>query len=118
METNSVKELKVCAKCYGDPQPIKNFCKNAMSSDGLHSWCKDCMRAEMQKRRGRKARHKDPVFVSPVVEKEKPFEAECDTGDIRGTKLWSNRHFVSGDGGYQHYIENLQPQQPLPSYTL
>ena len=40
------------------------------------------------------------------------------TGDIRGTKLWHNRHFLSGDGGYQHYLSNVQPQQPLPSYTL
>lgn len=36
--------LKICTKCK-IPKSIANFWKNKTNKDGLHLWCKDCLRA-------------------------------------------------------------------------
>ena len=44
---------KQCNRCKKD-KPLSEFSKDTWSTDGLHNWCKDCMKAY------RKQRHNDP----------------------------------------------------------
>ena len=36
-----------------------------------------------------------------------PIELDCYGGNYMETKLYKNRTFVSGDGGYQEYIDKI-----------
>ncbi len=42
--TSPVK-TKICVKCKQE-KPVLDFHKNARSSDGLHSYCKECNKAQ------------------------------------------------------------------------
>lgn len=37
-------ETKICGKC-GNELSIDNFHKNKSTKDGLHNYCKDCMKS-------------------------------------------------------------------------
>jgi hypothetical protein len=38
-------KTKICVRCK-EVKPISEFHKNSRSSDGLHSYCKDCNKAK------------------------------------------------------------------------
>ena len=111
--------MKTCKKCGGDPQPKENFYRATKNKDGMQHNCKKCQIVARRRRREYMAPIKNAaVKLAPMAEAANHYEAACDTGDIRGTKMWQNRHFVSGDGGYRHYIDNPKQRLPLPTYAL
>lgn len=78
--------MKRCSKCRAT-RPLSSFYPNPRYKDGLHCWCKACLRAykrthpenpvkcRLRQRRWR-ARHRDRIRAEAAQEKEMQRKAE------------------------------------------
>ena len=57
--TQKNEQKKTCTKC-GVEQAMDDFYRNASYADGLHSWCKACVKANvLQWKKDNKDRHNE-----------------------------------------------------------
>lgn len=95
-------KTKVCRKC-GKTLPISDFHKNKKSSDGLHSYCKECHKEyNLEYNRSNWRKKKDeahkllPVFTNPELSRFQPREllAELKARGYEWEKMYAPRQEV------------------------
>lgn len=101
-------ELKKCTECYKE-KPYSEFYKNATTKDKKQKWCKTCIDNRIRELRKQKSQSVDDVAKerNGRFRSLPPIDADCYHGDHTKTKMYQNRHFTSGDGGYQDYINEI-----------
>ena len=66
-------ETKICGKC-GKELSIDNFHKNKSTKDGLHNYCKDCMKSYKTSKKSNVGGVLTKVYANPDLVKFKPRE--------------------------------------------
>ena len=101
-------ETKYCRQCHKN-MPLKHFHKSKKTKDGHQSQCKYCLSDKRKTHPPNVAKN-----IETLVEARKlmenlcpPIFVNCDYEDYTKTKLYQNRFFVAGDGGYQEYIDKI-----------
>lgn len=101
-------ETKTCSKCHKEKH-LKHFVKHKHTKDGHNSWCRLCGSQLMRERR--EALRQSPNEIAAAEAKRQallaPMEMDCYHGDYTKTHLYINQRFISGDGGYQEYIDKI-----------
>lgn len=80
--------MKVCRKCGVEKIPTA-FTPNPKLKDGLHSWCKECMKSYW-----RKKYHNDKEFRERRVARVRKWEKD------------NSEHFKEWYRGYQRVYQN------------
>jgi len=84
-------KTKQCTKCHLE-RGLSEFGSRAASKNGKESMCRYCI---------------NKLQVEKYTQRFKyvrMIDFPCKFGDFRKTNLWLTQLFVSGDGGYQEYI--------------
>ncbi|WJN63238.1 endonuclease [Streptomyces phage phiScoe45] len=94
--------MKTCTRCTVD-KPVTEYHKSAKAHDGLHSWCKACVkvrRAEWRKANPERTKQKDTAWKAANAERVKEHKLKSTYGLTPAEReaLGHNCH-ICGAGG-------------------